>query len=132
MSAPRENGSGDEDEMPSRITDESSIAYRVIALRGDLDIGTSARLREQLNALIAEGVAVIVLDCAALEFIDSTGLGTLVSALKQIANRDGVLALAQPNERVRRVLRVTGLARLFPIYPDVDAACAALGVPKAA
>ncbi len=131
MSAPSVS-SGGEDEMPSRIAEEPPSVSRVIALQGDLDIDTSPGLRDQLNALLAGGVVTIVLDCAALDYIDSTGLGTLVSALKQTANRDGALALAQPSERVRELLRVTGLDKLFLTFPGVSEACDALGVPVAA
>ena len=129
MSAP---GNGGEDEMPSRIAEEPPSAPSVIVLAGDLDIETSPRLRDELNALLAGGVVTIVLDCAALDYIDSTGLGILVSALKQTANRDGALVLAQPSERVCELLRVTGLNMLFLTYPGVSEACDALGIPRAA
>ena len=129
MSAP---GASSGDEIPGQITSNGVKASRIIALLGDLDINTSPALRTQLDGLIAGGVVVIVLDCAGLDFIDSTGLGTLVSALKQASNLGGALALARPNVRVSRFLRVTGLNTLFPIYDRLEAACAALGVPVAA
>jgi anti-sigma B factor antagonist len=58
--------------------------WRVLAVRGEIDAYTSPRLREELKRLIDGGSRRLVVDLQGVEFMDSTGLGVLVSALKRI------------------------------------------------
>ena len=94
----------------------------LVTLDGDLDSYSAPELRGLLTGLLANGPARIVLDCSALDYVDSSGLGTLVAVLKQTSDAHGALVLACPQEKVMRVLRVTGLHRLFPVYDSVEAA----------
>jgi anti-sigma B factor antagonist len=107
-------------EFRSENLDDKST--NVIVVDGDLDAYSAPRLREMLAELIATGSDWIVVDCGSVDYIDSSGLGALVSGLKQISDRNGGLALARPNDSVRRVLQITGLDRLFPVYRGVDEA----------
>ena len=66
----------------------------------------------------------IVADLERVEFMDSTGLGVLVGALRRLKERDGTLALACPQGPVLRVLDVTGLSKVFPVHETVDEATA--------
>jgi len=100
-------------------------SVNVIVVQGDLDAYSAPRLREVLTDLIAGGSDWIVVDCCTLEYIDSSGLGALVAGLKQMSDHNGTLALAEPNDSVRRVLQVTGLDRLFPLYGNLAEACGA-------
>lgn len=94
------------------VTDTDSA---VISLLGDLDFHTARRLREKLLELHGQGVNKVVLDMAALEFIDSSGLSVLVAGLKRLKNSDGNLTLRAVPEQTRRVLEVSGLSRVLSI-----------------
>jgi anti-sigma B factor antagonist len=111
-----------------RHEDRDADLVDVIVLEGDLDAYSAPRLRTLLAMLIDGGATFIVMDCGALNCVDSSGLGALVAALKQISDNSGVLALAQINDDVRRVLQITGLDRLIPLYPDVAKAREAHGL----
>jgi anti-sigma B factor antagonist len=105
-----------------RYEDLGANSVHVIILEGELDAYSSPRLRELLTALIDGGSTWIVIDCSLLNYVDSSGLGALVAGLKHISDNAGMLALAQANDDVRRVLQVTGLDRLIPMYRDVEEA----------
>lgn len=86
-----------------------------VLVRGDLDLTTSRVLGEALERALDDGNSV-VLDLSAVTFIDSTGLSTLIRALRQSESNGGALALS-PNlpAQIRRVFEITGLNGLFPI-----------------
>jgi anti-sigma B factor antagonist len=99
-------------------------AWTVVDVRGEIDLYTAPRLKEQLSDLIDAGRSQIVINLEGVEFLDSTGLGVLIGALRRCREEDGVLALAAPRETVQKVLRVTGLDKVFPVGDTVDEATA--------
>ena len=96
-----------------RVSREGTRA--VAELSGELDAATAGQLREEIVALVADGVRTLVLDMAALALIDSTGLGVLVGVLKRVLQHGGELQLRAPRRAVRKVLDITGLDRIFTI-----------------
>jgi anti-sigma B factor antagonist len=96
--------------------------HAVVALCGELDLADTPAVESHLiTAMEAHGPSIIV-DLAALEYIDSSGLGVLVRALKWAQERGGDLSLAAPRQRVRQVLIITGLIGFFSLYPSVEQA----------
>lgn len=91
----------------------------VLRVDGEIDLYTAPRLREGLSNLVATGVKHVVLEASDVTFLDSTGLGVLVDGRKRLRAHDGSLALAGGQERIVRLLSLTGLARLFPSYATV-------------
>jgi anti-sigma B factor antagonist len=87
----------------------------VMVLKGELDVYTGPRLRVCLVELIAEGQRRIVIDLAGLRFIDSTGIGVLVGALKRARLSGGEIALRSPSAGVRKALEIAGLSEVFAI-----------------
>lgn len=87
-----------------------------VELRGDVDMATAPELRRTLEELIDDGATEVVLDCRHLEFLDSSGIGTLVAARTRIG-AEGVIALEAPRANVRRVLEVTGVDQDLSIRP---------------
>jgi anti-sigma B factor antagonist len=96
--------------------------WAVLSVKGDVDIYTAPRLREHIIQLADEGQRRIVADLQGVEFMDSTGLSVLVAGLKRLKENEGVLALVVTREPVLRILTITGLDRVFPIYADVATA----------
>jgi anti-anti-sigma factor len=84
-------------------------------VEGELDLSTSPSMGEALLEELNRGRSV-VLDLSGITFIDSTGLNTLVAALRSCEANGGSLALG-PNlpSQVTRVLEITGLDALLPI-----------------
>jgi anti-sigma B factor antagonist len=89
----------------------------VVAVQGEIDVATSPTLREELYAIIDGGARELVVDLSGLGFIDSSGLGVLVAALKHMRERDGQLILAGLQQPALRVFEITDLTTLFTIEP---------------
>ena len=100
----------------------------VIAVGGEIDVYTAPKLRDGLVELINSGHYHLVIDLEGVDFLDSTGLGVLVGALKRVRSHQGTLALVCTQERLLKIFRITGLAKVFPIYDSVEAATSGRGV----
>jgi anti-sigma B factor antagonist len=111
------------------LTLESSAAGErmVVAVGGEIDVYTAPKLRERLVELINSGHYHLVIDLEGVDFLDSTGLGVLVGALKRVRSHQGSLRLVCTQERLLKIFRITGLAKVFPIYDTVDEAAQAPG-----
>lgn len=99
-------------------------AWTVVEVKGEVDLYTAPKLREEILSRVESGDRKIVVDLGDVGFLDSTGLGVLVGALKRLKEQDGTLALVCPQGAVLRVLQITGLDRVFPIHESVDQALA--------
>lgn len=95
----------------------------VIALTGDIDIHTAPHLRDRLASLHGEGNTSIVVDLGGVTFLDSSALGALVAAHRELTAAGGTLKLAAPRTHVRKVFRISRLAEVIPLYDSVEAAC---------
>jgi anti-sigma B factor antagonist len=94
----------------------------VIEVGGEIDVYTAPKLRERIIELVDEGQYHLVVDLEKVEFLDSTGLGVLVGGLKRVRGHDGSLQLVCTQERLLKIFRITGLAKVFPIYDSVESA----------
>ena len=74
--------------------------------------------------VIEGGADRVVVDLADVSFMDSSGLGVLIGALRRLRELGGHLALVCGEGPVRRVLAITGLDRLFPVHGSVERAMA--------
>jgi len=97
----------------------------VVQVVGESDVYTAPQLRERLDQEIEAGHYDLVVDLSGVSFMDSTGLGVLVGRLKQIRLNDGSMKLVCAHDRVLKVFVITGLDKVFAIYPTVGEAVAA-------
>ncbi|SRR6266542_4910983 len=103
----------------------------VVELRGRLladDGDTSFTTR--ITALVAFGQTSLLVDLGRVTYIDSGGIGALVSMFLHITRRGGRLKLLRPSDRVRRVLEMTRLIDVFEIFVDEDAALRSFSRPS--
>jgi anti-sigma B factor antagonist len=91
----------------------------VVVLRGELDVADTVRVVAELTAVAARERDVII-DLAALEFIDSSGVAALVRARKHARHAGGDLLLAAPQQQVLRVLALTRMIDVFSVHTCVD------------
>lgn len=95
----------------------------VVTVRGEIDAFTAPDLRLALRQLIEErGASTLVIDLAAVTFLDSTALGVLLGALRRLRERDGSLLVVEPHPPAARVFELTGLDTVLDLYPGRDAA----------
>jgi anti-sigma B factor antagonist len=90
-----------------------------------IDAGSAAEFRSALGAVVDRGVTRFVLDLSSVDFVDSTGLGALVSALKA-AGRSGAVVVAGAKDSVATLLRLTRMDKVFRTFPTPGEAAAAL------
>jgi anti-sigma B factor antagonist len=104
----------------------SGDAY-VISLAGEVDLYTAPEFKQQLLDVIAKDAKDVVVDFTRTTFIDSTTLGVLVGGVKRLRAQDGRLALVCSDRNITKIFEITGLDRVFTIYPTRDEALATTG-----
>jgi anti-sigma B factor antagonist len=107
------------------IASESHGEVTVVHVGGEIDVYTAPMLREHLDEHISRGRHHLVVDLEDVPFMDSTGLGVLVGRLKLVRVKDGTLCLVCSSERILKVFSITGLDKVFQIFPSLDDALAA-------
>lgn len=95
----------------------------VMRLAGESDMAAPG-LRDALSAEVAKKPGLLLVEMSGLRFMDSSALGAVIAAYLEL-RRDGcVLALVSPTDMVARVLEVTGVGRMIPVYPSIADATA--------
>ena len=105
----------DSSENALQLSTEQSDDGPVLSVRGEVDVYTCPALREELYRLIETGAPRVVIDLGSMDFIDSSGLGVFVGALKRIREQSGELELRNLPPPARKVFDITGLTRVFTI-----------------
>jgi anti-sigma B factor antagonist len=99
--------------------------FEVIDVQGEIDMYTAPRLRELLIDLVSKGSYQLVVNLGKVGFLDSACLGVLVGGLKRVRAHDGSLDLVCTQQRILKILKITGLTEVFGIYQTADQAIAA-------
>jgi len=103
------------------LTEDQSTAC-TLSLTGEVDVYTSPQLKKQLLEIIENGCVNIIVDLNGLDFVDSSGLGVLVSCLRRVKEQDGTLRLVCSKESILKIFRITGLDKVFPVFATVEEA----------
>lgn len=98
-----------------KVTEEIKENLTEIYLDGEVDIYTSQNLKERLYNAIETTQKDIRINCAALNYIDSTGLGIFVGALKRARDYGRDIYIADLKENIKKLFLITGLDKLFII-----------------
>jgi anti-sigma B factor antagonist len=99
----------------------------VISLAGEVDLYTAPEFKQQLLDVISQGGKEVIVDFSNTTFIDSTTLGVLVGGVKRLRTNDGQLSLVCSDRNITKIFEITGLDRVFSIYPTRDEAIAQVG-----
>ncbi len=97
----------------------------IVAVGGEIDVYTAPKLRDKISELVGEGRHNLVIDMEGVDFLDSTGLGVLVGGLKKVRAHDGTMELICSQDRLLKIFRITGLAKVFTIHASESAALGA-------
>jgi anti-sigma B factor antagonist len=104
------------------IAEYSDDSTPVLSVRGEIDVSTAPELRDRLLGVAQDGYSTVVVDLSEVTFLDSTALGVLVSGLKRFRSAGGDLRLVVTGRNVTKVLEITGLVEVFPIFDSVSEA----------
>lgn len=86
-----------------------------IVLSGEIDIYTSQRFKNELNEAVKTCNDDLYIDCKELTYIDSTGLGILVGALKEVRKENNHIYICNLKDNIKKLFLITGLDKLFKI-----------------
>jgi anti-sigma B factor antagonist len=104
------------------VTDERPAPdVAVIAVAGQIDLYSAPEFKAATLRAIEEGATRLVIDLTNTSFIDSTGLGVLIGAMKRLAPCGGSVEIVCPDTSVQRLFEISGLARRFEIHESLDA-----------
>lgn len=95
----------------------------IIHCGGSLDADSVVSFKKVAYDLVEKGSVRLVIDCADITFVDSMGLGVLISLLRRARSRHGDVKVASLTDDVRTVFEITRLHRLFDICADPPTAC---------
>jgi anti-sigma B factor antagonist len=111
--------------MELSLATREVAGHTVLEIRGEVDVYTASMVRERLLDVIDNGGGSVVADLRRVEFLDSTGLGVLVGALKRLRMAGRDLTLVCDSEKLLKIFRITALDRVFALHETVEAATGA-------
>ena len=101
------------------ITERQVGDVIILGVAGNIVTGESAdTVRGIIHRLLAEGHRKILLDMAQVMWIDSMGIGELVSALASVTHAGGQIKLLKVRGKIKELLAITGIHMIFAIYDD--------------
>jgi anti-sigma B factor antagonist len=101
---------------------ENRGAVSVVHCGGSLDADSIAAFKKIAYDLIEKGDTRLVVDCSNLTFVDSMGLGVLISLLRRARQRQGDVKVASLTDDVKTIFEITRLHRLFEVCADLNTA----------
>ncbi|HWM79268.1 MAG TPA: STAS domain-containing protein [Methylomirabilota bacterium] len=104
------------------MTQSSGVA--VVAPRGDLDMATVQDVRRALAGLLDGGQSRLLIDLDGVGYIDSSGIGALIAAMKQARAAGGDVRLCALQDEVRAIFEITRLVQAMSIHPTRQEALA--------
>jgi anti-sigma B factor antagonist len=112
--------------MLFQLDRSSGIEVGVVIMSPRLDADNCREL-QRLFPQWLEMTGRIVFDCSALDFLDSSGLGAIVTCLRKVISRGGDLRITSMRPRVAMIFELTRAITLFSVFPDLDGAIRSFG-----
>ncbi|GAA4724880.1 STAS domain-containing protein [Brevibacillus fulvus] len=102
--------------MNFTINCDSQNGHYLFQINGEIDAYTAPRLKERLTSALSDAATKsVTLDFENVTYMDSTGIGVLIGALKMAAKSGCQLKITKVMPRIERILKITGLDKLLPI-----------------
>lgn len=105
--------------MEFTVSTRSEGPFTVVEVSGEVDVYTAPRLREAVVSAIDDGNTRLVIDVDKVEFLDSTGVGVMVGALKKVRSSGGTLDIVCTQPRLLKIFDITGLDKVFGLHASV-------------
>jgi anti-anti-sigma factor len=94
----------------------------VIELDGMLTLGSQESLEHAVDEALEQGTQLLVLDLFKVKYVDSIGIGVLAEAFQKVNSAGGELSLARANEKVKTLLKLTGLEQVIQVFSTIEEA----------
>lgn len=102
--------------MELNVSKKGDVA--VIKCSGSLDADNIAAFKKAAYDILEKGTVKFVLDASHIDFVDSMGLGVLISLLRRVKQKDGDIKIAALTPDVKTIFKITKLYRLFDVYDE--------------
>jgi len=102
------------------LTVQTDNHHTVLTVDGEIDLSTSGQLDDAVVEALGQETSHLTLDLAQVTFLDSSGLGVIVKALKRAKEAETSFDVVAANDRVLKVFKLTGLDAVIEIYPTLD------------
>ncbi|MEH2327334.1 MAG: STAS domain-containing protein [Nostoc sp.] len=97
-----------------------NMSVSVLELSGILDGIRGNELRREISGVLANGADILLIDMKEVKFIDSSGLGALVSAMQMVRTANKKFFVCSISEQVRMLFELTKMDRIFQTFADQD------------
>lgn len=115
-----------------QLTEREDNGIAILQPKGKIMGGPDATiLREKIHDLVADQKLRVVIDLALVDWMNSNGLGILISGMTTLRDNEGDLKLANVTEKIQSLLTITKLITVFEAYDSVDDAVASFAAPSA-
>lgn len=98
----------------------------VLDLTGEIDVYTAPQFKAAVNKILDSGQKHLIINMAAVTYMDSSGFGALLSATKRLRPQGGTVNLVQCSSSIDRILHITRLNTVFATFKTVEEAVAAV------
>lgn len=110
-----------------KVKVEEKRGATVIRCEGSLDANTVSDFKKETLQLLNSGSVKIIIDGSKLDFVDSMGLGSLISLLRKVKQQDGDVMIANLTDDVKTIFEITRLHKLFRVFDNIEEACREFG-----
>lgn len=97
-----------------------NCSVKIIEPSGILDGIRGNQLRREVSDIVATGADIVLIDLKEVKFVDSSGLGALVSAMQMVRNANGKLFICSVSDQVKMLFQLTKMERIFQPLADRD------------
>lgn len=98
-----------------------TTGIKIIQPSGIFDGTYALEFRQEIKEKITSDIEVVLIDFQNVTFMDSSGLGALVLALKTVRSQGGSMYLCNINEQIKMLFELTGMDRVFDVYANRQA-----------
>jgi anti-sigma B factor antagonist len=102
------------------VTDSGQPGVPILDVRGEIDVATSPELQATLTRLLDDRPELLIVNLTGVTFIDSTGLGVLVGAVRDMRATGGDLRLVVTQPHIIKILELTGLDSVFEVSSNTS------------
>jgi anti-sigma B factor antagonist len=108
-----------ETKIPAASSKDKSIILK-IDIKGSLDANTCQEFNFIINTIINGGAKKIILDIDGLQYIDSTGIGSLITVAKKIRKENGDLAVTRYTSQIMAILKPINIGKFIEFFPTIE------------
>lgn len=96
----------------------------ILEFKGEIIFDNSNQLKEEVKKRLTrkKELKYLIIDLSQVPYVDSSGVGVILSLFKFMRNRKGSLAVAEANQKIKRVFEVTKLEEIIPLYDNLEVA----------